>query len=343
MTSLKPSQLITYLNQLVSSSLPISTMIWGPPGIGKSSIVAQVAQEAGLEFIDLRLSQLAPTDLRGLPVPVPPGEDEATGTSTWYPPEFLPRQGKGILFLDELNMAPPAMQGVAQQLILDRRVGSYVVPDGWFLWAAGNRKEDRASVFEMPAPLANRFLHLTVEADFDSFKSHALERDFSEQVIAFLGYRPTLLHKLDHKTPAWPSPRTWEMASRLYRANLPVDAAVGEGAASEFRAYLAVYDDLPDLDAIAAGKGDKIAFPKEASSRWATTTGLTVRSQKPPQVLAVFQWLIAKASEEWVQLYAADVVNQFQRRKQLANLAKVVMKDAAIQKYLAHYSQLINQ
>ena len=235
------------------------------------------------------------------------------------------------------------MQGVAQQLILDRRVGSYVVPDGWFLWAAGNRKEDRASVFEMPAPLANRFLHLSVEADFDSFKSHALERGFSEQVIAFLGYRPTLLHKLDHKTPSWPSPRTWEMASRLHQANLPVDAAVGEGVAAEFRAYLAVYNDLPDLDAIVAGKGGKIAFPKEASSRWATTTGLTVRSQKPPEVLAVFQWLIAKASEEWVQLYAADVVNQFQRRKQLANLAKVVMKDPAIQKYLTHYSQLINQ
>ena len=195
----------------------------------------------------------------------------------------------------------------------------------------------------MPAPLANRFLHLTVEADFDSFKSHALERGFSEQVIAFLAYRPTLLHKLDHKTPAWPSPRTWEMASRLHQAKLSIDAAVGEGAAAEFVAYLSVYDNLPDLGAIVAGKGSKIEFPKEASSRWATTTGLTVRSQKPAEVLAVFQWLIAKATEEWVQLYAADVVNQFQRRKQLGNLAKVVIKDPGIQKYLAHYTQLINQ
>jgi hypothetical protein len=235
------------------------------------------------------------------------------------------------------------MQGVAQQLILDRRVGSYVVPEGWFLWAAGNRKEDRASVFEMPAPLANRFLHLSVEPDFDSFKAFALARGIAEQVIAFLAFRPSLLHKLDHKTPSWPSPRTWEMASRLHLANLPVDPAIGEGAAAEFRGYLAVYDDLPNLDAIVAGKGSKIAFPKEASSRWATTTGLTVRSQKPPEVLAVFQWLIAQASEEWVQLYAADVVNQFQRRKQLANLAKVVMKEPSIQKYLVHYSQLINQ
>jgi len=340
---MKPSELATYLLNLIQGKLPISTMIWGPPGIGKSSIVAQVAREAKLDFIDLRLSQLAPTDLRGLPVPVPPAEDGSTGISTWYPPEFLPRSGQGILFLDELNMAPPAMQGVAQQLILDRRVGSYVVPDGWFLWAAGNRKEDRASVFEMPAPLANRFLHLSVEPDFDSFKAHALERGMAEQIIAFLAFRPTLLHKLDQKAPAWPSPRTWEMASRLHQARLPIDPAVGEGAASEFRGYLAVYSDLPDLDAIAAGKGSKIDFPTEASSRWATTTGLTVRSTKPPEVVAVFQWLIDKASEEWVQLYAADVVNQFQRRKQLANLAKVVTKDAAIARFLAHYSQLINQ
>lgn len=95
-------------------------MIWGAPGIGKSSIVGQIALENNLEFIDLRLSQLAPTDLRGLPVPLANNSDNPSatrGVSTWYPPEFLPTQGKGILFLDELNMAPPAMQGIAQQLI----------------------------------------------------------------------------------------------------------------------------------------------------------------------------------------------------------------------------------
>lgn len=171
-------------------------MIWGAPGIGKSSIVAQVARENDIDFVDVRLSQLAPTDLRGLPV----AED---GISKWYPPEFLPRTGKGISFLDELNMAPPAMQGVAQQLILDRRVGSYIVPEGWYVWAAGNRKEDRASVFDMPAPLANRFLHLQVEADFDSFKTYALETGVHEQAIAFLSYRPSLLHKIDPQQPAW--------------------------------------------------------------------------------------------------------------------------------------------
>lgn len=127
-----PNELKTDLNHLVSKH-QISTMIWGAPGIGKSSIVAQIAQDYDLD-VDVRLSQLAPTDLRGLPV-------AKNGISKWYPPEFLPRNSKGILFLDELNMAPPAMQGVAQQLILDRRVGSYTVPEGWYVWAAGNRKK----------------------------------------------------------------------------------------------------------------------------------------------------------------------------------------------------------
>src|SRR5436190_23864530 len=123
-----PQELRTFLDKLVSNHLFLSTMIWGPPGIGKSSIVAQLAAAHGLDFVDVRLSQLAPTDLRGLPVP-------ENGRSKWFPPEFLPDHGHGILFLDELNMAPPAMQGIAQQLILDRRVGSYVVPTGWFIWA----------------------------------------------------------------------------------------------------------------------------------------------------------------------------------------------------------------
>ena len=338
----KPSQLAIYLQRLVSKEVPISTMIWGPPGIGKSSIVGQVARDVKLAFIDVRLSQLAPTDLRGLPVAVPPKQGENLGTSTWYPPEFLPRDGEGILFLDELNMAPPAMQGVAQQLILDRQVGSYRVPDGWFIWAAGNRKEDRASVFEMPAPLANRFLHLSVGPDFDSFKAYALERRLHEQVLAFLAFRPTLLHKLNPKEPCWPSPRSWEMASRLHEANLEVDPAVGEAAASEFRAYLKVYKKLPDLDRILAGKGSRLKFPEEPSSRWATTIGLTMRAATAEQGLAGFQWLVEKATAEWVQLFASDLIGQMRRTNQLGALAKMVAEEPALQSFLQDYRKLLS-
>ena len=233
------------------------------------------------------------------------------------------------------------MQGVAQQLILDRQVGSYRVPDGWFIWAAGNRKEDRASVFEMPAPLANRFLHLSVGPDFDSFKAYALERRLHEQVLAFLAFRPTLLHKLNAKEPCWPSPRSWEMASRLHQAGLAVDPAVGEAAAAEFRAYLKVYNKLPDLDRILAGKGGRLKFPEEPSGRWATTIGLTMRTTSAEQGLAGFQWLVEKSSAEWVQLFASDLIGQMRRSNQLGVLAQMVSEEPNLQSFLQDYRQLL--
>ncbi len=329
-----PSELKAYLDNLIRKNLQISTMIWGPPGIGKSSIVAQIAQEYDIDFVDVRLSQLAPTDLRGLPV----AED---GISKWYPPEFLPRGGKGILFLDELNMAPPAMQGVAQQLILDRKVGSYVVPSGWFVWAAGNRKEDRAAVFDMPAPLANRFLHLEAQADFDSFKAYALETGIHEQIIAFLSFRPTLLHKIDPQQPAWPSPRSWEMASALHHAELDITPAVGVATATEFQAFIQLYKTLPNLTPILAGKGDRIPWPQEPSTKYATAVGLTVRAADANQAYNAFIWLSQVATAEWVQLFAVDLFRVMRSRGHLGVLAQLVQKDAKLQQFMKDFQQLM--
>ena len=329
-----PAALKTYLNNLISKNLKISTMIWGPPGIGKSSIVSQVAQHHKIDFVDVRLSQLAPTDLRGLPV----AED---GISKWYPPEFLPRDGKGILFLDEINMAPPAMQGVAQQLILDRRVGSYVVPQGWHIWAAGNRKEDRATVFDMPAPLANRFLHLQVEPDFDSFKAYAQETDIHEQIIAFLSFRPSLLHKLHPQQPAWPSPRSWEMASHLYKAELDITPAVGIETESEFDAFVKLYQSLPDLTSIFMGKGDSIPFPSEPSVRYATTIALAVRAGDATQAYNAFIWISQAATAEWVQVFVVDLFRQMRLKGQMGTLAQLVQQNQQLQKFIQDFQGLI--
>jgi AAA domain (dynein-related subfamily) len=331
---MNPNALKTYLDRLLKKDLLLSTMIWGPPGIGKSSIVAQLAKANQLEFIDVRLSQLAPTDLRGLPVAL-------EGISKWYPPEFLPRSGKGILFLDEINMAPPTMQGMAQQLILDRRVGSYVVPDGWFIWAAGNRKEDRASVFDMPAPLANRFLHLQVEPDFESFKGYALETKVHEQIIAFLSFRSTLLHKIDPQQPAWCSPRSWVIASELHKADLDIAPAVGEAAMTEFMAYIKLYQALPNLVAILEGRGDKINFPTEPSARYATAIGLTVRAADAQQAYSAFTWLSKVATPEWVQLFAVDLFQVMRSKGQMGVLAQLVQKDPSLQKFLKDFQQLV--
>jgi hypothetical protein len=332
---MNPEELKTYLDRLIVNNLQISTMIWGAPGIGKSSIVKQIAIAHQLEFVDLRLSQLAPTDLRGLPV-------AENGVSKWFPPEFLPQRGRGILFLDEINMAPPAMQGMAQQLILDRRVGGYILPDGWFVWAAGNRKEDRAGVFDMPAPLANRFLHLQVEPDFESFKAYALARGIHEQIIAFISFRPSLLYKVDPQQPAWCSPRSWMMASSLHESGLDVAPAIGIAASAEFQAFTLMYRMLPDLQPILEGNGSNIPFPIEPSTRYATAIGLTIHAAGDVHhAYHAFQWLSRVATAEWVQLFVSDLCGLMRSRGQLGALATLIAKDPAIQKFLQDYRQLI--
>ncbi len=328
-----PQELGAYLDRLVASDVRHAAMIWGPPGIGKSSIVAQAAERAKLAFIDVRLSQLAPTDLRGLPVPT-------DGVSRWFPPEFLPREGSGVLFLDELNMAPPTMQGVAQQLILDRRVGSYVLPDGWFVWAAGNRKEDRASVFDMPAPLANRFIHLDVAADIESFRTYAIERQLDPRINAFLAFRPELVHQLDTQQPAWPSPRSWDMASTLLRAGLDVAPAVGPSAALEFQAFGEVYNSLPSILTILDGMGADLLWPEEPSARYAITLGLALQADTSAAGLNGFRWLSEKSSPEWVQLYATDLVRSFRSRGQIGALAVAAKSDDAFRVFVMEHAAL---
>ncbi|MDH3719832.1 MAG: MoxR family ATPase [Planctomycetota bacterium] len=328
-----PNELETYLQRLVEHELKLSAMIWGPPGIGKSSIVQQIADSQDLGFIDLRLSQLAPTDLRGLPVP-------KQEQSAWLPPEFLPTDGRGILFLDEINMAPPAMQGVSQQLILDRRVGSYCLPEGWFVWSAGNRKEDRAAVFDMPSPLANRFIHLEVEPSAEDFRQYAYAGEFDDRLIAFVAFREDLLHKLLEGENAWPSPRSWEMADKLHKADLDIAAAVGLAPAAEFYAYLDVIEKIPNLDQVMKGKFN-VGFPDEPSLRYATIMGLVGRCKQPDHAINGFHWLVEKAPAEWIQLFATDLFPILRKREQLAEVHGALTSEPKLQKFLNDFTSLL--
>lgn len=329
-----PDELKSFLQDIVGNDLRyLSTMMWGPPGIGKSAVVAQVAESNDMGLIDLRLSQLAPTDLRGLPVP----EDEV---ARWRPPEFLPQEGTGILFLDELNMAAPTLQGIAQQLILDRRVGSYEVPEGWFIWAAGNRKEDRASVYEMPAPLSNRFIHLDVQPDYDAFRRYALRNDFHEQIQAFLAFRPDLLFRLGEDANAFPSPRTWEMASELHTAGLDIAPAVGNGVAGEFKTFIDIYTTLPDYELIMEGERDDIEFPEEASKKYAVTMGLSTRVSTADETVRCFKWLLDKGTDDFVQLFANNAFAQMRQEGEMGNLARRIQEVPELKSFAEEMQQL---
>lgn len=328
-----PGELEEYLLKILDGQIMHAVMIWGKPGIGKSSIINQICKLRDLDFIDLRLSQLMPSDLRGVPVP-------ENGSTTWCPPSFLPKEGKGVLFFDEINMAPPALQGVAQQLILDRRVGDYVLPDGWFVWAAGNKKSDRAAVFEMPAPLANRFIHLQVDTSLSVFKQYAYEKFISPEIIGFLSYRPDLLHKTHPSEPNWPSPRTWEMASNLFKLGLDIEPAVGEGAGIEFNAFIAVRSSLPNIESIFAGKAIE-KFPYDPSVRYATITALVAQIQTHEQASHAFKWLAGNADEEWVNLFAADLFPRLRKKKLFQGFSKAIIADAKSRQFLTDYAALV--
>ncbi len=181
-----PTQVKKSLDTLWKTRWP--AFIWGPPGVGKSSVVRQLARERGLELVDVRAPLLDPTDLRGIPAVV---GDRAV----WFPPSFLPRADAkpGVLFFDELNAATPLVQASLYQLVLDRRVGEYVLPDGWIIVAAGNREEDRSIAFRMPEALANRFVHLEFAASFDDWRLWAFHRGIHPTIVALLGLRRELV------------------------------------------------------------------------------------------------------------------------------------------------------
>ena len=174
---MKAQDISKSLEKLIQSQIPV--FVWGSPGIGKSSIIKQIAVEKGLEFVDLLLD---PTDLKGIPF-----FDQENNEAVWASPNFLPKNpnSKGILFLDEINTAPPSVQASAYQLVLDRKVGDYELPKGWSIVAAGNNESDRGVVYRMPPPLANRFVHLNMEVSFDDWKGWAYENGIESSIIAF--------------------------------------------------------------------------------------------------------------------------------------------------------------
>jgi MoxR-like ATPase len=219
-----------------------ATMLWGSRGVGKSSVVRQVAEHFGVPLVDLRLTTIEPVDLRGAIF-----ADDTLGRTVWFPPEFLPGpdQPEGILFLDELTAADQRLQISAYSLILDRRVGHYRLPDGWQVVAAGNASFHGAVSHDMGTALADRMFHFNVQATLDAFLSHALASGFAPEVMAYLRVRPDRLDDTqaqlaaDHLVGA--SPRGWEDVSNVLKSGLSetarrtfVQGRIGAANAAEF-------------------------------------------------------------------------------------------------------------
>lgn len=283
---MRPAHLLQVLDREFASTREghhTPVMLWGPPGVGKSQMIAEVAGRNGVPLIDIRLSQMEPSDLRGIPF-------KNGDLVEWAVPSMLPdieRQGiSGVLFLDEITSAPPSVSAAAYQLILDRRLGAYEVPEGWAIFAAGNRQGDRGVTYTMPAPLANRFSHFEVELNVDDWAAWAYARGIDDRIIAFIRFRPDLLFEFDpaHNPVAFPSPRSWEFAHRALQKfeaypellSGSLQACVGQAAGIELNAFIAHLDQLPDLDAIV--RGQPVAAPREIDLQYAVAAALVGRA-----------------------------------------------------------------
>jgi len=258
--------------------------LWGPPGIGKSDIIKQLGVELDAHVIDVRLSLWEPTDIKGIPY-----FDSNTSKMVWAPPSELPdaelakKHKTIILFMDEMNSAAPSVQAAAYQLILNRRVGTYSLPDNVVMVAAGNRETDKGVTFRMPAPLANRFVHLEMTVDWDDYFDWAVDNKIHQEVVGFLTFSKKDLYDFDPKSSSrsFATPRSWSFVSELLTDDDVdsdtltdlVSGSVGEGLALKFMAHRKHASKMPNPTDILSGKVKELKT-KEISAMYSLTVSL---------------------------------------------------------------------
>jgi len=252
-----------------TGGLRASWMLHGPPGVGKTQVVQQLADRIGARLFDLRLTTIEPQDLRGLPY-----YDHDAKRTIWYRPEDLPDDPSepAVLFLDELTAASPYLQPTVYGLLQERRVGRHVLPDGVFIVAAGNGVDDGAVAHDLGTALSDRLIHLLVRTDpADWLQRFALRRGLHPAVTAFIRGRPDLLdtgaEALRKGETIACTPRSWERVSDIVthvpdrrQRNAMVAGTVGAAAAAEFAVV---------ADAVAAGVRVDEMLAAAPGERWA--------------------------------------------------------------------------
>ena len=273
-------------NDITFKEIP-AAFLWGPPGIGKSQAIREMAERLQentgktVNIVDLRLILYNPIDLRGLPT-----VNSNRTLSVWLKPKVLQMDESSdvinILFLDELTSAPQSVMAAAYQLVLDRQAGEHSLPSNCLVLAAGNRMSDRSVAYHMPKALANRLLHMEVEADFASWRRWAVEKGIDDRVIGFLSFRQERLMTFDssNEERAFATPRSWEMVSNILKScpgtvkdlQPLVAGLIGTGITEEFICWEEIYDELPSMQDIFRGRSCKV--PSRPDALYALTSAM---------------------------------------------------------------------
>ena len=272
-----------------------SIFVVGPPGVGKSEVISQVAEEEEAGFVDCRLTLYDPTDLRGIPFP-----DVEAGVAKWLAPNALPFVGndtlpdKGILLFDDMTTAPQLVQATAYQLIIrPHQLGDAHLKPGWVIVAAGNRIGDKALVHPMPKPLANRFMHVELDVNVKDWSEWATKAAVNPLVIGYL-ISPAADtadgHSLFQFSPnkeekAFPTPRSWAAAGRLLSIGLPealefeaLNGTIGKAASAQFSAFRRLFEKLPDPNEILVKKNFSVTDKLAIDLRYAMVVSIAQRA-----------------------------------------------------------------
>jgi AAA domain (dynein-related subfamily) len=284
-------------------------LITGPPGIGKTAIPAQIAKAVKKQCITFALPSCEEVDLRGLP-------EIVNGRTQWASP--LPKTGKGVLILDELTSAQPAVQVAAHHIVREEEGSSERVADGWHIVLTANGATDKTFYRAVPAPLRNRLTTIKLEPDLESWAGYANKNGVKPEVIAFLKWRPELLTCKDIPSDdAFPSPRSWESISDLLSLSVSASVerelltgTVGAGPATEFATYLRMVRELPSIESILADQ-IKTPIPTTPSLLYALVISLAQHTRIKKQSAMKF---IARMPAEFALLYIKEIRDDYDLR-----------------------------
>jgi hypothetical protein len=289
----------------------------GGAGLGKTTLVVDAAKELGIGCSILSLAQYDAGELGGWPVPSADG-----ATMVRMRPDWMPTEGSGILFLDELPQAPVANQNIAAQIANERRVGPHYLPDGWVVVAAGNKATDRAGTNHMPTHLRDRLMFLEIEANLEDTIAYYAKVGVDERIRAYLRFRPDWLHRFDRDQNACPSPRSWERVSTIMSWGInavcmqeAISGQVGRPACVDLMGFLKVYASCPDIDELIANP-DHSVVPSDAAVLYAVCASLSSRANTS-NVSKILKYLRRLPQQEFAAFVMKDAISRDQSLKKV--------------------------